>query len=164
MIGNVSIRVSEGFLSMRKTISLIKLERLVREGNGVSEIARKLGVTKGAVSKKLKSLKVAVAKDVALRSAPKIVDNGLDAMAELETATAQNRRGLQDQKLNHVAEIRKQLTLLLDIAQVLYNLDEVKAFQELVVEEIGNATPEIRHRILQRLNEKRLIRSSLQLD
>ena len=35
----------------KKTISLIQLERLDIEGNGVSEIARKLGVTKGAVSK-----------------------------------------------------------------------------------------------------------------
>lgn len=160
----------------------MQLEQLVREGNEVSEIARKLGVTKGAVSKKLKSLKVAVTKDVALRSAPRIVDNGLDAMAQLrrinssihkelnqieedlEATTVEDRTGLQDQKLKHVAEIRKQITLLLEIARVLYNLDEVKAFQEIVVEEIGNASPEIRKEILQRLAERRFIRSSLQLN
>jgi hypothetical protein len=163
-------------------ISLIQLEQLVREGNGVSEIARKLKVTKGAISKRLKALNVAVAKDVCLRSAPKLVDNGLDAMAQLrringlinkeldqieadlEVATAEDRKGLQDQKLKHVAEIRKQLGLVLDIAQILYNADEVKAFQEIAVEEIGNVAPEVKHRILQRLNERRLIRSSLQLN
>ena len=55
--GNVSKKVSKRFLMPKKTISIIQLEQLVREGNGVSEIARKLGVTKGAVSKKLKALK-----------------------------------------------------------------------------------------------------------
>jgi len=43
-------------------ISLIELSQLVREGKGVSDIARKLGVTKGAVSKRLKALRVGITK------------------------------------------------------------------------------------------------------
>ena len=160
-------------------ISLFQLERLVTEGNGVSEIARKLGVSKGAVSKRLKDLRIGIAKDVVLRSAPQIVDRQLNAMDQLkrvnglinneldyiekniETATGEQRKEFQEQRLKHVAEVRKQLGLLLDIAQALYNAEEVAAFQQSVLEEIGHAAPEVRDRILQRLNERQAIRSTI---
>ena len=166
----------------QQKIPLFQLERLVSEGNGVSEIARKLGVTKGAVSKRLKSLKVAISKDVALRSAPRIVDRQINAMDQLKringlingeldyieenikTAKGRSRVELQEQRLKHVAEIRKQVSLLLDIAQTLYNAEEVAAFQQIVLEEIGNASLETRERILQRLNQARAIRSTIGLN
>jgi transposase-like protein len=160
-------------------ISILQLEQMVREGNGVSEIARKLGVSKGAVSKRLKDLRVGITKDFVLRSAPQIVDRQLNAMDQLkringlinnelnyiekniETAIGDQRKELQDQRLRHVAEVRKQLGLLLDIAQALYNAEEVAAFQQSVLEEIGHAAPEVRDKILQRLNERRAIRSTI---
>ena len=163
----------------RGKISLVQLERLVREGNGVSQIAKKLGVAKGSVSKRLKDLRVGITKDVVLRSAPQIVDRQLNAMDQLkkinglingeldyiekniETATGQERKDLQEQRLKHVAEVRKQLGLLLEIAQALYNAEEVAAFQQSVLEEIGHAAPEVKDRILQRLNERRAIRSTI---
>jgi transposase-like protein len=165
---------------MGKTkISLIQLDQLVREGDGVSEIARKLGVTKGSVSKKLKKLRVGITKDVALRSASKIVDRQLNAMDQLKrinclinneldyieknivNAKGEQRKELQEQRLKHVAEVRKQLGLLLDIAQALYSAEEVAAFQQSTLEEIGHAAPEVRDRILQSLNQKRAIRSTI---
>ncbi|NIO20903.1 MAG: hypothetical protein GTN76_09235 [Candidatus Aenigmarchaeota archaeon] len=68
----------------QQKISFIELEQLVREGNGVSQIAKKLGVTKGAVSKALKKLSVAISKDVALRSAPEVVDRNINAIDQLQ--------------------------------------------------------------------------------
>lgn len=65
-------------------ISFVLLERLVREGNTVSQIARELGVTKGSVSKALKRLKVGVAKDLALRSAPQVIEKNINAMEQLQ--------------------------------------------------------------------------------
>src|SRR5512139_3744570 len=123
-------------------IPRIQLDRLVRYGNGVSDIALKLGVSKGAVSKRLKDLRVGISKDVVLRSAPEIVDRQLNAMDQLkringlinneldyierniESAASEERKELQEQRLKHVAEIRKQLGLLLDIAQALYDAEE----------------------------------------
>ena len=66
-----------------KKIAFIQLDHLVRSDKSVSEIARQLNITKGAVSKALKRLKLAVTKDVALRAAPKIVDHQIDAMGQL---------------------------------------------------------------------------------
>ena len=163
----------------QQKIPLFQLERLVSEGNGVSEIARKLGVTKGAVSKRLKSLKVAIAKDVTLRSAPQIVDRQINAMDQLtrintlinneldyieeniKDARGGKRKELQEQRLKHVSEIRKQLSLLLEITQALYSTEEVAAFQQIVLEEIGYAEPSVRARIMQRLNERRAVPSTL---
>jgi predicted transcriptional regulator len=67
-----------------KKISNLELERLVSEGNGVSEIARKLKVSKGAVSKRLKALKVAITRNVALHHAGEIVEKKLDAIEQLQ--------------------------------------------------------------------------------
>ncbi len=68
----------------KKTISIVQLEKLVRQGNGVSEIAKKMGVTKGAVSKKLKALNVAVTKDVSLHHAGDIVERKINAIEQLQ--------------------------------------------------------------------------------
>ncbi|HYA91738.1 MAG TPA: hypothetical protein VEK32_09590 [Thermodesulfobacteriota bacterium] len=67
-----------------KKISNVELEQLVREGNGVSEIARKLKVSKGAVSKRLKALNVAITRDVTLHHAGEIVEKKLDAIEQLQ--------------------------------------------------------------------------------
>ena len=178
----VSMNFGGSLPMAKRKISIIELEQLIRDGNGVSEIAQKLGVSKGAVSKRLKDFRVGISKDVALRSAPKIVDHKIDAMDQLrrinelingeldyieeniKTATGRLREAFQEQRLKHVAEIRKQVSLLLDIAQTLYNAEEVAAFQQIVLEEIGNASTETRDRILQRLNQTRAIRSTIDLN
>jgi hypothetical protein len=64
-------------------ISNFALEQLVREGNGVSEIAKKLGVTKGAVSKRLKALDVAITKNVTLHHAGELVERKIDTLGQL---------------------------------------------------------------------------------
>ena len=59
---------------MSKTkVSNIELEHLVRQGLGVSEIARKVGVSKGTVSSRLKALNVAINQNVILHHAGEIV-------------------------------------------------------------------------------------------
>ncbi len=50
--------------------------RLIREGNSSAEAARYLGVGWAAVCKRLESLKVSSIRDVALRSAARLVDRG----------------------------------------------------------------------------------------
>jgi len=67
-----------------KRISVFELEECVKEGLGVTESAKRLGVTKGAVSKKLKALKIAVIKDSSLRHAGEIVEKRLDAIDQIK--------------------------------------------------------------------------------
>jgi DNA-binding phage protein len=189
----------------RKKISYIELEQMVREGNGVSQIARKLKVTKGAVSKALKKMNVAVSKDIALRSAPDVVIQKVNALEQLGKINAyanelldllmkwnrgddealqilesqvfkkKVRVGDKEESVNEykftdprqlalraMSEIRGQLHLQMDLFKTLYNAEEVANFQKIVMEEIGYAAPEIRDRILQRLTDRRLSKSTLQ--
>ena len=57
-----------------------ELVRVAMAGNSVKEIAAAFGVVRSAVSKRLKALKIAIAKDITLRGVPKLLDNGLNAM------------------------------------------------------------------------------------
>jgi predicted transcriptional regulator len=136
-------------------------------------IAKSLGVGAPAVSKALRKIGVARNQDIVLESAQKINVRKLNAMAQLErinsaiqkqldeiqkelkSATGPGKADLRDAQIKATAEIRKQLSLLLDISRTLYDVEQVKAFQEIVLEELQNVEPEIRNRVLKRLRERR---------
>ena len=61
-----------------------QLMQLVRNGNTVSECARKLGIHKGTVSKRLKALNIAINQNVTIRAAHKIVDKEINSLEQLE--------------------------------------------------------------------------------
>lgn len=67
-----------------RRISVFELERCIQDGLGVTAAAQRLGVTKGAVSKKLKALKIAVVKDSTMRHAGEIVEKRLDAIDQIK--------------------------------------------------------------------------------
>ncbi|MGO9019562.1 MAG: hypothetical protein ACLQVJ_14560 [Syntrophobacteraceae bacterium] len=58
----------------KKKINDDTLLQLIRDGNSPAEAARRLGVGRAAVSKRLKALKIGVTRGVTLRSAAKLVD------------------------------------------------------------------------------------------
>ncbi len=62
----------------------IKLKQLVNEGLNTTQIAKRLGVTKGAVSQRLKALKLAASKEVALVRAADVVRKELNAVEQLQ--------------------------------------------------------------------------------
>jgi DNA-binding Lrp family transcriptional regulator len=61
-----------------------QLRQFIRNGDTAIEAARKLGFSKQAVSKRLKRLNIAINRDVAIRSAHKIVDREINAMDQLQ--------------------------------------------------------------------------------
>ncbi len=66
--------------------------------------------------------------------------------------------------LKACAEIRSQLKLQLEIFQALYDMKAVQEFQQEVLTAIGEASPEVRDAIISKLNQRRIIRRSIQLD
>ena len=66
--------------------------------------------------------------------------------------------------LKAMAEIRNQLKLQLDIFQCLYDMRAVQEFQQEVLTAIAEAEPNVRDRIIQRLNEKRAIRRAVSIN
>ena len=66
--------------------------------------------------------------------------------------------------LKAMAEIRGQLKLQLEIFQALYDMKAVQEFQQEVLTAIGEADKETRNAIIDRLNQKRAIRTALQFN
>lgn len=63
--------------------------------------------------------------------------------------------------LKAMAEIRGQLKLQLEIFQTLYDITGVAEFQKEVLHAIGEADPETRNRIIQGMQSRRAIRSTI---
>ena len=66
--------------------------------------------------------------------------------------------------LKTMAEIRGQLKLQLEIFQTLYDMKAVEEFQTEVLEAIGEASPDVRVRIINKLSRKRAIRSTIKFN
>jgi predicted transcriptional regulator len=190
-----------GFLMIndRRLIQLID-----REGRTQSEAARILKVSRQAVSKRLQELRGKTTKVVAAKKIEQVIDQRLDAVAQLQkindhanwlldnvirwiqgdeaaiqvleknarqvnVGTRENPEWVTEYKfkdpheiaLKAMAEIRGQLKLQLEIFQALYDLQAAAEFQEEVLTAIGEVDPDVRTKIICRLNQKRAIRSAV---
>ena len=151
-------------------IDIIKLERMLRSGKSVKEIAEYFSCTPGAVSMAKKGLNVAVVKSVALENAQRVVDKNLNTIDQLQRINQEANRLLDeaekdpDLKIKVMGEIRQQLKLQMEIFQYLYDFKAVAAFQEEVLNAIGEVDDATRKKIIYALNEKRALRSALRID
>lgn len=66
--------------------------------------------------------------------------------------------------LKAMQEIRGQLSLQLDIFKTLYDVEAVAQFQKDVLTSIGEVSPDVRSRIIQRLKESRALRQSVSIN
>ena len=168
-----------------KKVSNLELQRLLEQGFHVSEIARKLKVTPGCISKRLKALKVGITNTVGMHRAGELVEKKANAIEQLQRINdhanelldramqvvrgevdpdPQTPEPPQDVALKAMKEIRGQLKLQLEIFQALYDMTAVAEFPKEVLEAIGDVAPEIRTRIICNLQKRRIIRSTLELD
>ncbi len=156
---------------------------LVEAGLTVTEIARRLNVSKGAVSQRLKRLKLAVAKDICLRSAGEIVRGEINALHQFQSMNekanellerALDSLGADDPScaegadsreiaLKIMREIRGQLKLHTHMIESLNNMKMVADFQTEVLEAVGEASPDLRERIVKKLRERRAVRSGIEI-
>ncbi len=63
--------------------------------------------------------------------------------------------------LKACAEIRNQLKLQLEIFQALFSLQAAEEFQQIVLETIGEVDPNVRKKIISKLNAKRTVRKAV---
>ena len=156
------------------------LRKLIESGVSQAEIARRLGVTESAVSQRLKKLNVLTSRVVALEKAGELVDDKLSAAQRLEKVQriideqldwavkrteepGADRAALTEVVLKLTAEVRQQLNLQLNITRTLVDLRVVKEFQGTVVEVIGEESPDVARKIVQRLKQRRALRQSAEL-
>lgn len=171
-------------------IDRIKLNQMLRSGKSPKEVAQFFGVSEAAVSKARKELNVAIVKNVALESAHKVVDKQLDTINQLKKinesaneildllmrwsrgdedalqtleSQGQGKRDPRELALKAMQEIRGQLSLQLEIFRTLYDVQAIAEFQKEVLNAIGEVSPDVRDRIIQKLKEGRSLRSSISI-
>jgi hypothetical protein len=160
-------------MGRKRKVDLIEIQKLKKAGLCVSDIAKKIGCAKSSVSQGFKDLGLSGSQDVVLRVAGQLNNSKLNAMAKLEKicgvvegeldrigedlkkSKGKARIDWQEIQLKHTAEIRKQLSLLLEISQALYRIEEVDAFKRVVLEELGKIAPEARDKVLSALKARR---------
>ena len=136
-------------------------------GMTAAEAARKIGVSRQAVSKRLIELRGKTTRVVAAKKVEQIVDRKIDAITQLQEINKRANELLDEAEndpaltLRVMAEIRGQLRLQLDIFQTLYSLQAVEEFQHTVIETIGKVAPDVRQQIIAELNRERSVRSAV---
>ena len=171
-------------------IDRVKLNQMLRSGKRPKEIAQLFGVSEAAISKARKELNVAVVKNVALESAHRVVDKHLNTIDQLRKINedaneildllmkwsrgdeealksldkqGQAKRDPRELALKAMQEIRGQLSLQLDIFKTLYDVQAIAEFQREVLNAIGEVSPDVRDRIIQRLKESRALRGAVSI-
>jgi DNA-binding MarR family transcriptional regulator len=165
----------------KKSIDRTRVKELRDKGATVNQIAEELRCTKGAISKVLKEMGLAVVK-ASVEHAPKYADRKDAATEHLLFLTEKARRELewierevppktdaeyrawQDQKLKFAVEMRKLIGAIADIGYKLFQANEVAEVLRIIDEEIGCESEECQHRIRERLQRRRDIRFPVGLD
>ena len=76
-------------------INRVKLKNMLNSGKSQKECAEHFGVSEAAISQAKKELAVAVVKNVAMESAPKVIEKNLNAESRsCRTSTARRTRFL----------------------------------------------------------------------
>jgi hypothetical protein len=162
-------------------IDRLEVKELFDKGNGVTEIANKLGCVKGTISKILKEMGLRVAtaavaaapkyekkKDVATEHLLFLADKAKKELEwiekEVKPKTDADYREWQDQKLKFAAEMRKLISAIADIGYKLFQVSEISEILRIIDEEIGNESEECQQRIRDRLQSRRDIRFPVDLD
>jgi predicted transcriptional regulator len=156
-------------LMPRKIININKMLKLVNAGMSQAEIARQLDVTPAAVCKKLKEVKgqntrVIVAKK--LNRATNAQIDAIDQLNKINQHTHELLNQVEDDPLTSIkiiGEIRQQLKLQIEIFETIFNLQAANDFMSSVMEALEEVEPDVRDRVIQKLNSKSAIRSALTL-
>jgi DNA-binding Lrp family transcriptional regulator len=150
-----------------KKLSTAGLLRRVDAGESFAEIAKDAGVSRQAIQKRVRKLRGRTTKAIAVGKVEKIVDQKIDAVGQLSLI---NERALQlldeaednpELRLKAMAEIRNQLRLQLEIYSTLYDLRAVAEFQDAVLTTISEVSPDVRERIIRKLNQRQAIRAAV---
>jgi len=152
-------------------IDKVKLSQMLRQGKSAKECARFFNVSEGRISQVRRELNAAVVRSVAMETGHKVVESNLNAVEQLrrinETANELLDRAVAAKDhataIKCMAEIRQQLGLQLEILSTLTNIRAVQEFQASVLEAIGEAAPEVRNRVLDRLHQLNALRRAVEI-
>jgi transcriptional regulator with XRE-family HTH domain len=161
-------------------IDLKLLDQMLRAGKTQREAAQVFGVSESAVSKAKKQLKTNIVRAVGLEKAHEVVHGHLDVLGQLRKinlaineeldrakgavieANGKDQLALQDVIIRLSSEIRRQLDSQMKIFELWYQARSVMEFQQIVLAAIEEVSPELKEKIIRRLQERRAVRSTVE--
>lgn len=158
----------------KRKIDREKLARMLRKGKSQEDCAKHFGVTPAAISYARREIAVAVYKHSALT--PEVTNrisqeniniigqlNAINekALTLLEKAMTENDKYIA---LNAMKEVRSQLGLQLEIYKTLFDFEAIKEFQTEILNLLEEVDPDVKRRIIEKLKERRSIRSAVKFD
>jgi DNA-binding transcriptional regulator GbsR (MarR family) len=154
-----------------------QIRHLAEQGLGVAEIARRLGVTKGAISQRCRKLEIDMSLEVVSKRG---LDQARSEFSPIEQIHKINEKAhaildklgdcVQEGKieakeallaLKAMKEIRSQIKLQLDVAEAFLNYESEIAFRKEVIEIIEAVEPGAKNEIIRRFKDKRSLGSLL---
>lgn len=145
-----------------------KLLSLVDEGRSQADVARELGVTRQAVSKRLNELRGRTTRVMVAQPTRKIVRQRFDAIEQLAEINRKSLELLEQAEENPefalkcIGEVRNQIRLAADIQMHLFSIEEAQRFMAIVKDALKEASPDAYKEFLRRINNERSLRSTLQ--
>ncbi|MGD0971260.1 MAG: hypothetical protein ABSA04_07670 [Desulfobaccales bacterium] len=152
-----------------------QLKEMAETGLGVTEIARRVGLTKGAVSQRLKAMGIEMSLEVV---AERQLERGSQDFTPIEQILQINKQArailkklegcVSGEKIDQaeavlalkaMKEIRGQIKLQLDLAEAFLNYQAEMHFRKQVLEIMSDASPEIRAEIIRRFKSERQMES-----
>lgn len=165
----------------KSKIDLAKLDQLIKAGKSPKELAEFFQCSEVAIWKARKKLGLAIANTLTPQTTQKIIEGDLDLMTRMKTltrvvneeleetqkdiskATGAEKRATQEVLIKIVSEARKQMETILHIGQIWYTHQAYADFLEETSAYLDEMSPGARKRILEGLQERQALRSSLQL-
>jgi predicted transcriptional regulator len=135
-----------------------------------SEAAKRLGVSRQAVSLRMQQLRGRTTRAIVGKKVVAMVERKINAIDQLIAINKQANTMLDkaennpELRLKVMAEIRGQLRLQLEIYQAMFDLQAVQEFMDETLAVIGQVAPEVRNEILSSLNKRKSIRSALRFN
>lgn len=170
-------------------VDVLLMQKLLSEGLPQKDIAKRLGVTPGRITQLKTELKIKKTKRVVESKVPAIIRRELNAADQLvkinehatwildhmmawcrgdqnalEILAKQSAQKLGDPyqtALKAMAEVRSQLKLQLEIFQALYDMEAAAAFQQEVVDILGEVDPDVKTEIVRRLKARQALHGAV---
>ena len=146
------------------------LDMVVNQCLSTVDIAKRFGVSRQAIHKRMKYLRDKTTAVIISPKAVEAVDKQLKVMDQLITINKEAHRLLNKMddnnplKVKILSEIRAQLNFQMQCFEILFNARAAQDFQESVLEALGEIDPYARQQVIQKLNEKSALRESLRFN
>ncbi len=155
------------YTMQKKKINDKHMLSMVNAGTTQADIARHFDVTPGAVHKRLRELRGHTSYAVAAAKTSAIIDNKLNVISELNSINEQTKAILVGAKedpqlaLKAIGSIQQQIALAITLYEQVYNIDQMNNFNQEVLQVLEECDPELRKKVIDRLNAKASLRSAV---